>query len=48
MYLEYVDVHGYEPVQAATAAIDEIVQGLDVERELIRLGEMNGLNQVSS
>lgn len=47
MYLEYVDVHGYEPVRAATAAIDEIVQGLDAERELIRLGEMNGLNQVS-
>lgn len=46
MYLEYVDVHGHDPVRGALAAIDETVQGLDAERELASLGEVMQLNQL--
>jgi len=46
MYLEYVDVHGHDRMRAAIAAIDEVLQGLDEERELAELGELRTLNQL--
>ncbi len=46
MYLEYVDVHGRDRVRAAMAAIDETLQGLEVERELVDRGEVTVLNQL--
>ncbi len=46
IYLEYVDIHGQDPVRAAMAAIDETVQGLDAEKELAELGEVTTFNQL--
>ena len=31
LYVEYTDVHGYEPEDARRAAIEEVVQGATVE-----------------
>lgn len=45
-YLEYVDIHGLDPMRGAMAAIDETIQGLDAERQLQNLGEVSTLNQL--
>ncbi len=45
MYLEYVDVHGHDRVRAAMVAIDEILQGLDAEKNLADLREVTALNE---
>ena len=31
LYVEYTDVHGYEPDDARRAALEEVVQGATVE-----------------
>ncbi len=46
MCLEYADIHGYDRVRRALAAIDEILEGLDTERELVNRGEITALNQL--
>lgn len=40
MYLEFLNVHGKPEDQAQDAAVNEIMEGIDAEREMIATGDM--------
>lgn len=43
VYLEYINVHGYESEDAVFAALDEACQGYDASVELYDAGEIRNL-----
>ena len=46
MFMEYRDVHGETEETARFAAVNEIFEGLDAERELVEAGEAQATLQV--
>jgi hypothetical protein len=46
MFMEYRDMHGKTKENARFAAVNEIFEGLDAERELVEVGEAQATLQV--
>lgn len=46
MYNEYINVHGYDKDRAQSAAVLEMLEGLDAEKELVAAGEQFTHSQI--